>query len=935
MINLLIDTCSLIHLVDKNGYNPYLIQLKNLIENKKIRLLSHELILQEWENHKTKIKKDELRKLNRNNNKIDLNSTQSLIPANPFQNLIHFDIQIRTIDDLLKNSTMLKTTEAIKFEFSDRYQEKKAPFHKGGDQQKDWYILGSACSHCELNAIPILFFISHNHNHFADINEPKNTIHPDFQERFNALKINYYKNYSECINELQHSGTSLMWPNYSQQVINENYSYKSSIKGNPIDSLLHIYNNIYKEINFVPHHILKKYFPFTDSDNSDVYYNIFTFYNVQDILVEYFDNVVIDENKDISFKDEQIVSKIEDAKNKTLEVLQKLTKNLVFNLQGKEINKTVNIHYHKDATCECARCTYNRFEFHHTFSSLKNPSSDLMVKLQTAYIHYQIGNFESAVNNYFEIVDLAKKEKQYITYFIARYNLKHLSRFLDNPFHNKHINLELINKINDIDPIEDATKLKSLSDYNLLTFIAQEDFFTNSFQAISKSRDEILDHYHSQLNGGWSRNSHIWHLIEEFAKLDTFLNLNYIIFDEFSNFSDLFEIVTEAIFASYAINEKQGDRFTHFDDYWSHKFIVYGKRKTILKFLNRFKIKSLKYKPSGSRNDSFIDLAKNLFLNEHKIRSSYQCHADQNNEYFDHKVNDIFENILTLASILDLDQKSIIEFSKALLTFLKKETTLARSSFSSIKDFINKKFELLPKRILLQYLNFFKKDKKFHEQNFWYLIVSKLPKSDHLSINEKDFTSLIDPFVLECKICNRMHTADHLCEIFDKFPLKYKRKIVELIDNSLKNNFKFSLYYLCSLYDVIKFDPKKLKTLIKGVNCNVSKSNLNSEFWGTPSFNNPRIDELFNLCFKFKINTKTKAFTKFESIHPYYKWLINMEKFDYSKFDVSWTLHYHTVYYENEMAKSKKLISHLFEYLKNNSDKQISNLLLRIMHKKL
>src|SRR3954471_15466389 len=154
---------------------------------------------------------------------------------------------------------------------------------------------------------------------------------------------------------------------------------------------------------------------------------------------------------------------------------------------------------------------------------------------------------------------------------------------------NERVDQEVVNRLEKIDPLEEAVKLKTHTDYNLLSYIATNEFFSIAFQAIKKVVDDIKEHYRSQLFGGSSSNQHIWELSTKFAQLETFLNENFIIYDNYSNFNRLFDTVLDGLFASYAISENQNDRLEYFDDYWVGKCILYGDEKLIRKLAYIYK----------------------------------------------------------------------------------------------------------------------------------------------------------------------------------------------------------------------------------------------------------------------------------------------------------------------------------------------------------
>ena len=69
MIHALIDNCSLRDLIGTHGFSIYLTQLEDFINRDKVRFVTHQLVIEEWESHKATFRKQKTKKLlgNRNN----------------------------------------------------------------------------------------------------------------------------------------------------------------------------------------------------------------------------------------------------------------------------------------------------------------------------------------------------------------------------------------------------------------------------------------------------------------------------------------------------------------------------------------------------------------------------------------------------------------------------------------------------------------------------------------------------------------------------------------------------------------------------------------------------------------------------------------------------------------------------------------------------
>jgi hypothetical protein len=931
---LLIDNCSLRHLIDNNSYSKYIQELEQLISTNRVELITHELIILEWNKYKEKWKNDKERKIkylsNSTNSNDDLQNNGLIKLNSPISN-IHLTEQINKIDTLLLNCKLiLKTPEGIKNETHQRLKDGNAPFHKKKDSLSDWEIFGTASQYCENYGINQLFFISHNYTDFGDENNIERRVHSTLCERFKKINIIYYRYLNEFFEEVDNDNYFPIHLLQFQIIQSAKFSFASSLGSNVLDSLYYLFKEKYNEINYIPIHILQKYYPFSKSNESNTYYEVFRLSNVNEELIEFFDNIIIEVNNEISFKDENLYHFVNDYQVKTKFVLESLNKNLIFHLNGEKSRKTICTHYTATKKCDCYKCCFNRFELVKSIDLLKGDIQSNQEKLSVAYIHFQLGNYITSNILYDEIILNATVKKEYLLYFIAKYNKHKLADFLRNPFVNKNVDYNLIEELKNIDPLEEAVKLKSYTDYNFLSFIAQEDFFNSAFQVIRLEVNKILDHYHSQLRGGWSSNQFIWNLIEEFVKIDTLLNSNFIIYDNYSNFYKLFEGVTEGLFASHAMSETQTDKFKQFDDYWVHKFIIYGDKKSMIKYFNRFYLKTLKYKKSGVNNDSLIDLSTNLLTKSNIINGDTFGQIDKNNDFYNSLFNRLFENLLTVSALLDIDSVTTNSIANNLLSFLKNEDFVGRSEKESVIFFIENKKDFLTEKNMLSFLTFFIYKNERHNESNLIKILQCCNKGILAKISEKNFERLYKFSTKFCEKCNRKHSIDILYELYDKVELSKKRKIRSYIQNELTDKFEFELFYSSSIFGIIKADFEKLFILIDDFKIDKSEKKLSSFFGGREDFLNSKLDRIINLCFKLNIDTTDKRFKKFHSIHPYYKWVLDMNNFNYKKFNPEWAMLNNTIYYNKAMSNSQKLTNFLINFLKSGFHLGIERILIRI-----
>lgn len=922
MVYLLIDTCSLLQLVDKNGYNTYISELQNHINNDRIRLITHKIVLEEWNKHKIKQQHDKERSLMYIGNQQKSDDYYDAIP-NAINTIEHIDLQTKQIDEILSKAHQLNSVpEAIKNETGDRIAEKLAPFSRKADSINDWYIIGSLCTYCQNNQIKEIHFISKNFNDFGD--SSKLSIHPSLQERFNKVIIKYYPDYSKFFNILIDDSESTYSSILFTIPTNEKYKYNATIRKNVLESIHYIYDSLYSEIEFVPLHILTKYHPFNGSPQKS-YYESFTLYNLNKTTVSFFENIII-ENSNLSFKDESFLREIKDYKLKTEFILARLTRNLIYWIKNSEKDDSTSTYYKVEGECDCCRCNYNNFRFYDTFNGLKINLDTVEDKLKAAYINYKLGNLKISYNLYIDISQRAYKEKKFIIYFIAKYNLSHLSKFLNNYFFNRNMDSDVIDELKKIDPIEEAVKLKPHTDYNLLLFIAQEDFFTESFQNIKSSVNSIIEHYDAQLDGGWSSENHVWKLSEEFAKTEYFINKNFIIYDRYLNFENMFQMVTEGLFCALATSKKSGGNLEKLDIYWIHKIIIYGKRKYIIKYYKKYNLKCLPIEIDGQ--NYFINSCKNFFDNQN-YKSEIDLQIEElDNGYYQQMYISMFETFITIASVLSMNKANTSLFAEMLLSFMKSKGVRS-SDIKLIVDFIKSKRNNIDTKVLLDYFNYYFDELEKDSLSFASAIIDSFKKRDYLIMENVKVIELVD------KIFNLMKESKNdyyeiIANMYKKVNKDVKKYIRDKIKDTMLVDSSFDLFYLSTIFNIVPLDKEKLLSALDELKLEATDS-WRSIFSGVEEFRIYQLDELLNVLFKFNIYLDDTRMYRIKQVHPYYRWVIDPDNFNYKEFDLNWIVTYPTIYYFKRMAKSEKLIQLLLKKDKSQNNIRISKAIVRIV----
>lgn len=924
MKNIIIDTCSLIDLLseDKNKLLPHLEFWKN---NDCINFITHEIILEEWNKHKLKQKRRfeaSLKTKYKHAQEVG-KKEKLLIPENLEPNIQNIDNQIATIDELLNSAVVLKTTNNIKIHCSDRTITKKAPFHNKLDSTKDAYIVFSALEYFKENGQSFLF-ISANKNEFGSPNNLDSKIHPEIIEGYEEINIEYLNDIGRAINNLKKELSISLLPEEINNTSIINVEEEISIdKSKPILEQVYDYISIrHREIKFYPISLFINHYPF--KLNSYNYYSTFGLSIDNESLFELFKSLEILEDNSIKFNDSKFHNGVDNYQDKIKKVLLGLSGNLIFNLSNDKSRERLSIRYSEEKNCECPKCSFRKLKFTKCFKNLDtftNSHEDLQ---KSSYLNYQIGNYLFAIEKQKEALVKYKKEHLDSLYFIGQFNLTKLSIFIRNNYFGEQSQNELLNELKKIDLEYVETNLSSKENKKLIKYLKENIFYTTARNKIQETSSKIIDQYYSSLNGGWSSNSNVWILINEFAQLESFLVENFIVYDKFKEFQDVFSIFLEGLLASHAIADSHHSRLEKFDDYLITKILQYGNPELINKYYKRYKLKKIHYKKSSSNGDSFAELIENFFSNEN-LRESLIENCENNNRRFWEYYNSIFKNILIIVSIGDFDNSFINKFSKQLVKYLKNETFIHPQNFKQINTFLYRCKEHMTKELINDFFDLGINKSFYHNSEFYESLLNVIEeRKEHITITEKQFKKIQNIAFEECSLCKEKHENTIIIELYlmiDNSDLK--KKIAKIIQEKLQEKFSFQLFYQAIIFEIIPLETNLLNKAIETSIPKEHQTSIKSVFSGINDnrFNN--INSIMNLCFKLDIDTTIEQFKAFKNIDPYYSWLIDMNDFNYDLFKPEWIGEYTTRYYFRKIYNNKLVKKKLESIIKKEFDSKL------------
>ncbi len=923
---LLIDTNAwAIDLLTADSDNQILEALEAWLANEEIQILIPEVIKnEEWVKVRDKYL-DELKKYSDAFLKTVKRSDTPLSTLMKVQ-LANMESKAARITKLMDSGIYYEPSLYVKGEVVDRQRKKLAPFHNKERSTADGLIYFSTIEYLKNNNIDCFYFITKNSKDFFP---DGNNLHSDLV--INNIKTLLYSQlgllYYELRSELSHIVKEDLFETYKDYV--SQFIIEKPKKLSIIDQLYYTLDRYYDQLPFIPPHILARTFPFKIK-NPKYKYTFNSAFSIQSNnkeLIDTLKNISIKNENEIEISPESNIAETENYKPKAYEVFRKLNDNLIFSIESFGAGKAVSIELEENRKCDCVRCTFNRFQFYESFNKLNSFSNNAPGEtLKHAFIQYQFGNFSFSLKMFFSVYNYAQNHKKYLLGLICLYNLKRLQNFIKNHFLKTDESVSKIFSEIDSMPLNRYLLMcASESPFVIenMRWICENNFYYDAHIKIVEVVEKIRDHYYSQLKGGWSNNSNLKILLGAFAEIDTFLENNFIIYSSYSEFFSLFDKVLEGFLMCHAFNENQGSRLVSFDDYLLLRIISYADANKILKYFHQYNLITLRYKLDEERSNSIETILITLFRDYGQVTKLMNDEIEENGFFFFTRLNRIIQNSFVILAITEFPATTISNIANELLTFLQNEKSIRKTEYKYLAEFIGRKGQFFASSTVEGLLNLSIDNEWMHEEEVFRALKYQI-QNHHKNLligDNKTYEKIIENFFNRCPKCKSFHHDNILISIYAILADKLKKDLQDKMQQHLQEHPNWQTFYLFAIHDIVNYTD--FETYLD--NINKSNDEVVRRHWypyGETYFRT--LNELINLCFKFNIDLAEPKFEKFKGISDYYDWLLDMDGFDYSKFNPQWILEYPTDFYLKEIFKSNRLKIFIKEYLKKTKNPLIA-----------
>lgn len=556
---------------------------------------------------------------------------------------------------------------------------------------------------------------------------------------------------------------------------------------------------------------------------------------------------------------------------------------------------TSDIKILKGSECDCISCNFRNLNFKRLLSKLKTAEGNSDYNT----MEYAFGNYLIASNNYKTTYTIYKWiakeskgiEKTSIKYFLSKLNIKLLQNLII--YYDLDDKQEIFNDIKSVDldrVIYDEIEFdvdKEVRKY--MMDVKDEALIYRMQDKIDETLHEIEKLRQLYKNGGkQSQGPNLpTKLLTSYLFLYYHINGNYIIYDGFTRYKSLTEKVLKGLIISSHIPKWGIEEFNEFFLTEAVLHINSGSFQELLKNektirVNTDCIENLLNKLNNLTSCIFDD---GLFNEpyENSLVAAQLINWD-----FMNRFTDIFSNMFTLLQRMDISKEQFLKCITPLIKFIKIENVLAWYDLKQLGLFITFKGYLFDEMNLAEILKIaINRDSSDNNKYDGLVEVIPLSLSKFHSKFKIDNVKLINTSILNCtsdntddldyrKLVNLSKVCDDRC----------KQVLFKIFESHLDATFDCS-FYESLLYDA-DYDVESKNYFYKY--CEIVNKTKDR---GTYRYGKLKLTDLIFINFiltiyNLDIDFEREDIKLVENLNDFEKWILNPDKFDYTKFDVLW-----------------------------------------------
>jgi hypothetical protein len=695
----------------------------------------------------------------------------------------------------------------------------------------------------------------------------------------------------------------------------------------PIHIIDRVYNSLkrFEAFGFVDPNYITTIFPFNILEEHVWQYHDRNLFTINGEIYELLKGVNI-ENDEVTFTDELqkefSTSNVVDAKHKVEWSFTFLNHSLIdeitaikdyrqvearnkrtigfsrrhsFHFKEGDEGITKSIKITKSKTCDCISCNYRSLDFNKLLSKLKaGEGNEDYNNAEYAYGNYltATNNFKTTYNIYKAIEKKVKgKQGKGVEYFLTKQNIKLLNNLaLDYQFEDKQAIMNDIKSVDLDKVIYDEIEFDVDKDVKKYLIDVKEDVLIYKLQDEIEATTFEIEKLKTLYDNGGKRTSGPSlpnNLEHEYFLLYLHINRNYIVYDTFSRYKALTEKVFKGLVTSYHIPECG---IKSFNEFFLTEAILHISPSSLQEILR--KEENLKVMDDGT--EKLLEKLNNFTTSVFKdglFSDPYEnalISEQLSNHRFRDRFTNIFANMFTVFSRLEISKEQFSKCVNPLLKFLKTEKELAWFDLKEFSYFILTKGNLFEEKDLMEILRIAINGDKYGYNKYTDLI-KNIPKAlvkfypDYKIDNAK----LVQTAILNCSSDNGINASYiHLVYLGNACNDNCKQILFSTFEKHLDEKFSSEFYESLIRNSDYDYNSKNYFQLYSE-RTNLHKGGRAYKFGDLELTDLVFINYIF-ILYKLNIDFNRSELNVFTNLNDFETWLLNPVEFDYKKFEAIW-----------------------------------------------
>ncbi|ATP55560.1 hypothetical protein CPT03_03315 [Pedobacter ginsengisoli] len=537
--------------------------------------------------------------------------------------------------------------------------------------------------------------------------------------------------------------------------------------------------------------------------------------------------------------------------------------------------------------CECVNCLLRSFDFIHFIKKLKDAEQrQTMDSLELAYGNYLIStdNYRKAYFQYKNTdINTKGKEDKKIQYFISKINQIYLYNLISTDSDDPQ-EKEILSDIKSIDL--DRSIHNELDIYvdgdvrNYLIEVKENKIFIKIKEFVTAELDK--------LEKSQGTNGNIHEIDTKYRFLYSHFHNNRIVYDAFSEFTQLVTKIFKSFVLCYTSSEKI---LPNFPEFYLAEAIIYVSSQELQNIL-----RNIDLTVDSSAQGELVSKAEKL-LNSF-AREGFMGFdmtepllvAQLSNYRFQDNFTSIFSNMFTVLSKIDLHTDHVAILARPILSFVKTENILSWTDLKELGLFIEKHGAIFKPFQVLELFNHAINNSSYGEHKYHSLIRS-LCKAYRKFYPDRvlEDKSLVHRAIANSMDSNGKADPKHLIFLYHIVDDDGKVRLLRELNAYLTNNFNDFLLIEMLALDIVTLDETYLPIYLRSVNQSKGQG-FGGIANGKADFKNVIMINLIYQLYAYNICLNEEQLSILENLCPFEAWAVNPMGFDYNSFEVDWLI---------------------------------------------